>query len=175
VDEKKKNILLVNKADFLTENQRYHKPSYSLSHPRRAWARYFIDNGISYIFFSALISSQENETQHFDSDSPNDESSPSTNTNSNDESIDSNEKLNAGENLTSNDKLRSTQESSPDPALHSVTRHHVPLITDLSLEDVHSNEPRNDIFSCSDLCDYLNEQIPNGTGKSLWLRISMSV
>ncbi|RHZ82976.1 hypothetical protein Glove_101g16 [Diversispora epigaea] len=44
VDDKKKNLLLINKADLLTINQ------------RRAWADYLESKGIRYIFYSALES-----------------------------------------------------------------------------------------------------------------------
>lgn len=42
-DDRKKNLLLVNKADMLSETQRL------------AWANYFIENGIQYRFFSAAL------------------------------------------------------------------------------------------------------------------------
>ena len=42
VDENKLNVILCNKADFLSYKQRH------------AWARYFDSVGISVVFFSAL-------------------------------------------------------------------------------------------------------------------------
>ncbi|KAJ1668171.1 hypothetical protein IW140_000662 [Coemansia sp. RSA 1813] len=47
IDARKKCILLINKADMLTEFQ------------RTAWAEYFEQEGISYLFFSAKVSNEE--------------------------------------------------------------------------------------------------------------------
>ncbi|KAI9480925.1 MAG: hypothetical protein EXX96DRAFT_502243 [Benjaminiella poitrasii] len=47
VDENKANLLLINKADFLTEKQ------------RKKWADYFDANGIRYTFFSAAIANEK--------------------------------------------------------------------------------------------------------------------
>ncbi|EXJ62610.1 hypothetical protein A1O7_03048 [Cladophialophora yegresii CBS 114405] len=49
VDPKKRNLLLVNKADMMTEEQ------------RRAWADYFREQGINYKFFSAHLAREMNE------------------------------------------------------------------------------------------------------------------
>ncbi|RMD43087.1 hypothetical protein DV735_g2026, partial [Chaetothyriales sp. CBS 134920] len=49
VDPKKRNLLLVNKADMMTEEQ------------RRIWARYFEEKGINYRFFSAYLAKEMNE------------------------------------------------------------------------------------------------------------------
>ncbi|KAJ9603767.1 hypothetical protein H2200_011953 [Cladophialophora chaetospira] len=49
VDSKKRNLLLVNKADMMTEEQ------------RRAWADYFREQGINYKFFSAHLAREMNE------------------------------------------------------------------------------------------------------------------
>ncbi|KIW70996.1 hypothetical protein PV04_03220 [Phialophora macrospora] len=49
VDPKKRNLLLVNKADMMTEEQ------------RRAWADYFHEQGINYKFFSAHLAREMNE------------------------------------------------------------------------------------------------------------------
>ncbi|KAI1099603.1 P-loop containing nucleoside triphosphate hydrolase protein [Jackrogersella minutella] len=49
VDPAKKNLLLVNKADMMTTNQ------------RKAWATYFKENRIAYRFFSASLAKQLNE------------------------------------------------------------------------------------------------------------------
>ncbi|KAI9355901.1 P-loop containing nucleoside triphosphate hydrolase protein [Zopfochytrium polystomum] len=46
VDQRKKNLLLINKADMLTRNQRI------------AWANYFDSQGIRYTFFSAALERQ---------------------------------------------------------------------------------------------------------------------
>ncbi|KAI0997739.1 Large subunit GTPase 1 [Podosphaera aphanis] len=57
IDAKKKNLLLVNKADLLNFEQRL------------AWAEYFQAAGISYKFFSASIAKEMNEARDFDLDS----------------------------------------------------------------------------------------------------------
>ena len=49
IDPKKRNLLLVNKADMLTEKQ------------RKAWADYFDRNNISFRFFSAHLAKERNE------------------------------------------------------------------------------------------------------------------
>lgn len=58
IDERKQNLLLVNKADLLTRKQRI------------TWAKYFISRGISFTFYSALRANQllelEKETSEFD-------------------------------------------------------------------------------------------------------------
>lgn len=51
VDPKKRNLLLVNKADMMSEKQ------------RQAWAEYFAAKGISYKFFSAHLAKEQNEAQ----------------------------------------------------------------------------------------------------------------
>merc|ERR1712225_180717 len=56
VDSRKENLLLVNKADMLTFDQ------------RQSWADYFEAAGISYKFFSASLAKEMNETREFESD-----------------------------------------------------------------------------------------------------------
>src|ERR1700733_6755893 len=51
VDSRKENLLLVNKADMLTLEQ------------RKAWADYFQEAGISYKFFSASLAKELNEAR----------------------------------------------------------------------------------------------------------------
>ncbi|KAL2355745.1 nucleolar GTP-binding protein 2 [Cryomyces antarcticus] len=51
VDPKKNNLLLVNKADMMTLEQ------------RQAWADYFLANGINYKFFSAELAKEVNEAR----------------------------------------------------------------------------------------------------------------
>lgn len=46
VDPRKRNLLLINKADMITESQ------------RRAWADYFDESGVKYTFFSAALAFQ---------------------------------------------------------------------------------------------------------------------
>ncbi len=53
VDPRKKNLLLVNKADLLTVEQ------------RQAWAGYFEEAGIAYKYFSASLAKEMNETRDF--------------------------------------------------------------------------------------------------------------
>ncbi|KAF2880185.1 hypothetical protein ILUMI_25986 [Ignelater luminosus] len=50
VSKEKINLILINKADFLTEHQ------------RQTWANYFSKIGINIVFFSALLASSECET-----------------------------------------------------------------------------------------------------------------
>ncbi|KAA8647607.1 hypothetical protein EYZ11_004948 [Aspergillus tanneri] len=62
LDPKKQNLLLVNKADMLTEKQ------------RQVWADYFEENNISFRFFSAHLAKEQNEARlsqedHSDSES----------------------------------------------------------------------------------------------------------
>lgn len=54
VDPRKENLLLVNKADMLTEEQ------------RQAWADYFEEARIAYRFFSASLAKAMNEAREFD-------------------------------------------------------------------------------------------------------------
>lgn len=54
VDPRKNNLLLVNKADMLTANQ------------RRAWAKYLKEAGIAYKFFSAFLAKESNEAKTSD-------------------------------------------------------------------------------------------------------------
>ncbi|KAI9256963.1 hypothetical protein BY458DRAFT_519076 [Sporodiniella umbellata] len=51
VDSKKRNLLLINKADFLTASQ------------RRKWADYFDSKGIQYTFFSAALAAKTKEEE----------------------------------------------------------------------------------------------------------------
>lgn len=60
VNPEKLNMILINKADFLTEEQ------------RKAWAKYFADTNIRVAFFSALLSAQKiNEEDEDEADSEN--------------------------------------------------------------------------------------------------------
>lgn len=54
VDSKKNNLLLVNKADMMTLEQ------------RQAWADYFVEKGINYKFFSAELAKEMNEARNLD-------------------------------------------------------------------------------------------------------------
>lgn len=56
VDSRKENLLLVNKADMLTLEQ------------RQAWADYFQDAGIAYKFFSAHLAKEANELRDLEGD-----------------------------------------------------------------------------------------------------------
>jgi large subunit GTPase 1 len=60
VDSKKNNLLLVNKADMMTLQQ------------RQAWADYFTDAGINYKFFSAELAKEMNEARDLEDDSEED-------------------------------------------------------------------------------------------------------
>ncbi|KAF2128391.1 P-loop containing nucleoside triphosphate hydrolase protein [Dothidotthia symphoricarpi CBS 119687] len=60
VDPKKNNLLLVNKADMMTLDQ------------RRAWADYFTEAGINYKFFSAELAKELNEARAHEEDSEED-------------------------------------------------------------------------------------------------------
>ncbi|KAI9714839.1 MAG: hypothetical protein M1820_000128 [Bogoriella megaspora] len=51
VDKRKRNLLLVNKADMMTEEQ------------RKAWSDYFREKGIRYKFFSASLAKELNEAR----------------------------------------------------------------------------------------------------------------
>ena len=61
VGPRKENLLLVNKADMLTEEQ------------RQAWADYFEEAGIAYKFFSASLAKEMNEGREFDEEGEEDE------------------------------------------------------------------------------------------------------
>lgn len=61
---KKKNLLLVNKADMLTVDQRL------------SWAKYFRENNIRYVFFSAALAKLEIEKANEIPDSNSDSNSP---------------------------------------------------------------------------------------------------
>lgn len=56
LDSRKNNLLLINKADMLTEKQ------------RRAWADYLKEAGIAYKFFSAFLAKESNEAETSDSE-----------------------------------------------------------------------------------------------------------
>ncbi|TVY40457.1 Large subunit GTPase [Lachnellula occidentalis] len=60
VDSRKENLLLVNKADMLTLDQ------------RKAWADHFEEVGISYKFFSASLAKEMNEAREDDSEEEDD-------------------------------------------------------------------------------------------------------
>jgi large subunit GTPase 1 len=56
VDSKKSNLLLINKADMLTENQ------------RKAWAKHLKEAGIAFNFFSAHLAKERNEAESDEDD-----------------------------------------------------------------------------------------------------------
>ncbi|KAF1953196.1 P-loop containing nucleoside triphosphate hydrolase protein [Byssothecium circinans] len=62
VDPKKNNLLLVNKADMMTFEQ------------RQAWADYFHEAGINYKFFSAELAKEMNEARALEEESESDDS-----------------------------------------------------------------------------------------------------
>jgi large subunit GTPase 1 len=51
VDHKKRNLLLINKSDMLTDDM------------REQWAAYFEEKGINYKFFSAYLANEQNEAR----------------------------------------------------------------------------------------------------------------
>lgn len=57
IDPKKRNLVLVNKADMLTDKQ------------RESWANYFDRNNISFRFFSAHLAKEKNESRLAESES----------------------------------------------------------------------------------------------------------
>lgn len=61
IDQKKRNLLLVNKADMLTEKQ------------REIWAEYFARNDIEFRFFSAQLAKEANEARENEEESENDD------------------------------------------------------------------------------------------------------
>lgn len=69
IDQTKMNLILINKADFLTEKQ------------RKSWSNYFKSIDVQVVFFSALLSSEKEsndireETIYENDDSENDENS----------------------------------------------------------------------------------------------------
>lgn len=67
LDPKKKNLLLVNKADMLTEKQ------------RETWADYFDRNNIPFRFFSAVLAKERNEARLLEESSEGDEASENAN------------------------------------------------------------------------------------------------
>ncbi|KAF9890951.1 hypothetical protein FE257_005208 [Aspergillus nanangensis] len=62
IDSKKRNLLLVNKADMLTDNQ------------REMWADYFQRNNIEFRFFSAHLAKEQNEARLLEEDGSDQES-----------------------------------------------------------------------------------------------------
>jgi large subunit GTPase 1 len=63
VDPKKNNLLLVNKADMMTLEQ------------RQAWADYFVKAGINFKFFSAELAKERNEAMNAEEDDASDNGS----------------------------------------------------------------------------------------------------
>jgi large subunit GTPase 1 len=61
VDSKKNNLLLVNKADMMTLEQ------------RKAWADYFVSAGVNYKFFSAELAKELNEARDAEEDEDEDD------------------------------------------------------------------------------------------------------
>ena len=61
VDPKKRNLLLVNKADMMTLSQ------------RKSWADYFEEAGINYKFFSAAIAKEMNDAMEIEANSEDDQ------------------------------------------------------------------------------------------------------
>ena len=66
VDPKKENLLLINKADMLTEKQ------------RQAWAKHLRDAKIAFKFFSAQLAKELNESREDESDSEDEKPGPSS-------------------------------------------------------------------------------------------------
>ena len=77
VDPKKNNLLLVNKADMMTFEQ------------RQAWADYFNEAGINYKFFSAELAKEMNEARALEEDGESDDSEDHVDEDDVEEEIDS--------------------------------------------------------------------------------------
>jgi large subunit GTPase 1 len=76
VDSKKNNLLLVNKADMMTLEQ------------RKAWADYFVSAGVNYKFFSAELAKELNEARDAEEEEEDEEDVDSADVDSADESAD---------------------------------------------------------------------------------------
>lgn len=69
VDPRKENLLLINKADMMTYNQ------------RKAWANYLKGAKVAYRFFSAHLAKEQNEAQQDDGESDSEAEPPSSSRN----------------------------------------------------------------------------------------------
>jgi large subunit GTPase 1 len=77
VDSKKNNLLLVNKADMMTLEQ------------RKAWADYFVSAGVNYKFFSAELAKELNEARDAEEDEDEEEDDDDEEEEEDEEDVDS--------------------------------------------------------------------------------------
>jgi large subunit GTPase 1 len=77
VDPKKNNLLLVNKADMMTLEQ------------RKAWADYFVSAGVNYKFFSAELAKELNEARDAEEDEDEEDDDDEEEEEEDDEDVDS--------------------------------------------------------------------------------------
>jgi large subunit GTPase 1 len=145
VDENKANLLLINKADFLTVKQ------------RKKWADYFDSQGIKYTFFSAALAAQklqeeeeERQRQELEASLKAQQAKESDDDDSDDEEEEDSEVEDVVE------EAKETEEKKEE----------IEKITDflskasLNVESVEKDDERTRLRTTTDLLDLLIEQTP---------------
>ncbi|KAH6684364.1 putative large subunit GTPase 1 [Halenospora varia] len=132
VDSRKENLLLVNKADMLTLEQ------------RQAWADHFEEAGISYKFFSASLAKEMNEAREEESDDD-DEDIPETSELSSSELAEGTQKLDIHDGEDSKDDQEDAEDQDEDEKTRILTVDELEALFLLHApdnEDVDSENPR---------------------------------
>lgn len=128
VDSRKENLLLVNKADMLTLEQ------------RQAWADHFEEAGISYKFFSASLAKEMNEAREEESDDD-DEDIPETSELSSSELAEGTQKLDIHDGEDSKDDQEDAEDQDEDEKTRILTVDELEALFLLHAPDNEGNSP----------------------------------
>lgn len=108
VDSRKENLLLVNKSDMLTTEQ------------RRTWAEYFKEAGIAYKFFSASLAKEMNEARDLEEEGEGDSAAVESHNAAEEQALqDGSNKLDIQDEATGADDESEEEEEEHDERLNS--------------------------------------------------------
>lgn len=144
VDSNKMNMILINKADFLTEDQ------------RQAWAKYFTDVNIRVAFFSATLAADKQIIE----ESIQEESSDNEQDNDiKDETDDRKSTEDDNESLYNSEFASESEYESADDGTNSTSTESITKTSKIEDEEIKDNEC--DLHTSKTLAEEISEQIKN--------------
>ncbi|KAI8645393.1 hypothetical protein BD408DRAFT_361569 [Parasitella parasitica] len=146
VDENKANLLLINKADFLTPKQ------------RKAWADYFDSQGIQYTFFSAAIAAKTLQEEQEEQQRQELEASLNAQQAKNDDDEDTDEDENEDDEQEADIVEEAVETEEKKEEVENIT--HFLSKASLGVESNEMDDERTRVRTTSDLLDLLIEQTP---------------
>lgn len=122
VDPKKMNMILINKADFLTEEQ------------RQAWAKYFSDIGIQVAFFSATLASEGQRNKDIIEEECSEDEQDGKEESESDDNYERNENDDSNESLYNSEFASESEYESADDGINSTNTEHTNETSELKTE-----------------------------------------